>query len=170
MHILSVIFYNRPCNYCESSLVTLLHIDHFNIIFKSLRHFSQGCFLCCYPSLRDINTTHSTWLDTFILMSDSSSVCGNISTQVHKNISTGFFLRFKPVRKRKHVNYNIFSLLYTKQRDCAIASTWLQRRVHGIFIVSTYLSFSALYDGSMFLPILIQKEKPFPGQKPTKKA
>lgn len=87
MHILSVIFYNRPCNYCESSLVTLLHIDHFNIIFKSLRHFSQGCFLCCYPSLRDINTTHSTWLDTSILMSEPPDVRGNKSSRFHLKIS-----------------------------------------------------------------------------------
>ena len=60
---------------------------------------------------------------------------------MHKNISTGFFLRFKPVRKWEHVNYNIFSLLYTKQRDYAIASTWLQCRVHGIFIVSNTICY-----------------------------
>ena len=44
-------------------------------------------FLYTHFPTHDINTTHSTWLDTSILMSEAPDVRGNKSSRFHLKIS-----------------------------------------------------------------------------------
>lgn len=74
----------------------------FQIFSKKKKVPKNQHFFTHHPYFLDINTTHSTWLDTSILMSGLPDVRGNKSSRFHLNLST-----FRPVRLNPFVRGNI---------------------------------------------------------------
>ena len=84
--------------------------------------------------MRDINTTHSTRLDTFVLMSAVPFVRGNKSSRIHRNISD-----FRPVWLNSFVSGNIstvfgnpYEMGLFREQQILSSQPLLLLRVHGI--------------------------------------